>query len=72
MTTTVGMRELVRNSNILEGYDYVEVEDKISKAKQEKIDRIMKYAGKGKIDEKFNGLASSQIKEKIALEKYGK
>jgi len=24
----VGMRELARNSNILDGYDYVEVEDK--------------------------------------------
>lgn len=28
MTITVGMRELARNSNILEGYDYVDVEDK--------------------------------------------
>ncbi len=28
MTTTVGMRELARNSNILDGYDYVDVEDK--------------------------------------------
>jgi len=28
MTMTVGMRELVRNSNILDGYDYVDVEDK--------------------------------------------
>ncbi|BCG63921.1 MAG: hypothetical protein methR_P1668 [Methyloprofundus sp.] len=28
MTITVGLRELGRNSNILEGYDYVDVEDK--------------------------------------------
>ena len=28
MTMKVGMRELARNSNILDGYDYVEVEDK--------------------------------------------
>ena len=28
MTIKVGMRELARNSNILDGYDYVEVEDK--------------------------------------------
>ena len=28
MTMTVGMRELARNSNILDGYDYVDVEDK--------------------------------------------
>ena len=28
MTVTVGMRELSRNSNILDGYDYIDVEDK--------------------------------------------
>ena len=28
MTMIVGMRELARNSNILDGYDYVDVEDK--------------------------------------------
>ncbi len=28
MTMVVGMRELARNSNILDGYDYVDVEDK--------------------------------------------
>ena len=28
MTIIVGMRELARNSNILDGYDYVDVEDK--------------------------------------------
>jgi len=28
MTITVGMRELARNSNILDGYDYVDVKDK--------------------------------------------
>ncbi|BAF72497.1 hypothetical protein [Sulfurovum sp. NBC37-1] len=28
MTTTVGMRDLVRNSNILQDYDYVDIEDK--------------------------------------------
>ena len=28
MTTTVGMRELSRNLNIIDGYDYVDVEDK--------------------------------------------
>ena len=28
MTMTIGMRELARNSNVLDGYDYVEVEDK--------------------------------------------
>jgi len=28
MTIKIGMRELARNSNILDGYDYVDVEDK--------------------------------------------
>lgn len=28
MTTTIGIRELVRNSKILEQYDYVNIEDK--------------------------------------------
>lgn len=96
MTMKVGMRELARNSNILDGYDYVDVEDKktheykgvfvspkyadefkaflakkISKEKQEKIDRLMKYAGTGVIAERFNNLTSSQIKGKVAKEKYG-
>ena len=28
MTMTIGVRDLARNSNILDGYDYVDVEDK--------------------------------------------
>jgi hypothetical protein len=96
MTMKVGMGELARNSNILDGYDYVEVEDKkthqfkglfispkyakefknfledkISKQQQEKWNIIMKYAGKGEVHERFNNLASSQISQKVALEKYG-
>lgn len=93
---TIGMRELARNSNILDGYDYVDVEDKKiheykglfvspkyaeefkafledkeTKLKQEKIDRLMKYAGTGTVHERFNDLTLSQIKEKAAKEKYG-
>ena len=96
MTTTVGMRELSRNLNILDGYDYVDVEDKktheykglfvspkyadefktfledkVSKQKQEKLDRLMKFAGTCTIHKRFNNLTSSQIKEKVAKEKYG-
>ena len=96
MTTTIGVRELVRNTNILDNYDYVEVEDKktheykglfispkyaeeiksflddkVSKEKQEKINRLMKFAGTCEIHERFNNLTSSQIKEKVALEKHG-
>ncbi len=97
MTKKVGMRELARNANILDGYDYVEVEDKktheykglfispkyakefkayldekIAKEKQEKIDRLRKYAGKGEIDKSFDALTGREIREKIAREKYGK
>ena len=96
MTMTVGMRELSRNSNILDGYDYVDVEDKKtheykglfispkyadefkkyldekkSREKQDMLDRIDKFAGKGKIHERFNNLTSREIREKIAKEKYG-
>ena len=95
MTMTVGMRELARNSNILNGYDYVDVEDKktheykglfvspkyadefkkflddkISKEEQRQLDEIAKFAGKGKVYERFNNLTSSQIREKVAKEKY--
>jgi hypothetical protein len=96
VTTTVGIRELSRNSKLLEQYDYVDVEDKktheykglfispkyadefkkyldekISREKQDMLDRIDKFAGKGKIHERFNNLTSREIREKIAKEKYG-
>ena len=34
-----------------------------------KLQKLEKFAGKGKIDERFEGLSSSQIKKKIADEK---
>jgi len=96
MTTTIGLRELSRNSNILDGYDYVDVEDKktheykglfispkyaeefkkllekrLDKEKQDMLDRIDRFAGKGKIHKRFNGLTAREIREKIAKEKYG-
>lgn len=43
----------------------------ISKQKQEKIDRLMKYVGKNEVHERFDNLTSSQIREKVAQEKYG-
>ncbi len=95
MTTKIGIRELSRNSNILDAYDYVEIEDKkthefkglfisakyadefkkflelkIQKEHQEKLDKIMKYAGKGKIDESYNNLSANEIKEKKEKEKH--
>jgi hypothetical protein len=96
MPTPLGIRELSRNSKLLEQYDYVDVEDKktheykglfispkyadefkkyldekISKEKQDMLDRIDKFAGKGKIHERFNNLTGREIREKIAKEKYG-
>jgi len=95
MTMTVGIRELARNSNILDGYDYIDVEDKktheykglfvspkyadefkafidnkVSSEHQLKLNRLMKYAGKGEVHERFNDLTSSQIREKVAKEKH--
>ena len=96
MTRMVGIRDLARNSNILDGYDYIEVEDKktheykglfvspkyadefkrfledkLSKEIQEKLDEVKRFAGKGKVHDRFDNLTSSQIREKVALEKYG-
>jgi len=96
MTMKVGMRELSRNLNILNKYDYVDVEDKktheykglfispkyaeefkffledkINKEMKEQLDIIEQFAGKGEIYERFNDLSSSQIRDKVAKEKYG-
>jgi len=95
MTIKIGLRELSRNTKILDDYDYIEIEDKktrkfkglfisskyanefkkflkdkISKKQQEKLDRLMKYTGKDTIHARFDNLTSSQIREKVALEKY--
>jgi len=97
MTMTVGMRDLARSSNILDGYDYVDVEDKktheykglfispkyadefkklleakISQEKQNMIERINKFSGKGEVYSKFDNLTSKEIKVKVAKAKYGK
>ena len=96
MTIKVGIRELARNSNILSGHDYIDVEDKktheykglfvspkyadefkiflkdkISKELQKQLDEIDKFAGKGRVHERFNNLTGSEIREKIAREKHG-
>ncbi len=47
------------------------LEDKKSKEIQKQLDEIKQFAGKGKIHERFNGLTSREIREKIAKEKYG-
>ena len=95
-TKTVSIRELLRNSKLLDDYDFVEVVNKKtheykgvyvsakyaaefkeyleSRKKQqiaEKLNRIKKFAGKGKIDKSFDGLSSSRIREKLAKENHG-
>jgi len=47
------------------------LEEKLNKAKQAKLDRIMQFAGKGSIHERFEDLSSSQIRELKAKEQYG-
>ena len=58
MTMVVGMRELARNSNILDGYDYVDVEDK----------KTHEYKGlfiSPKYAEKFKKLLEEEISKNI-------
>ncbi len=61
MTTTVGMRDLARNSNILDGYDYVDVEDK----------KTHEYKGLF-ISPKYADEFKALLKKKISQEKRDK
>ena len=47
------------------------LEDKKAKEIQEQLDDIKRFAGKGKIYKRFDGLTSREIREKVAKEKYG-
>lgn len=93
MTTVVDIRDLVRNIDMLQQYDYVDIEDKktheykglflspgyakefkeyLEKSKKEKEDRrsrLKAYAGKGSIDQKYDGLTSKELKAHISAEK---
>ncbi len=96
MTTTMSIRELTRNGNMLGEYDYVDIEDrksheykgvfvsakhadevkafldkKLAKEKQEKIDKLMQFAGKIGIEERFRDKSDKEIRQMIAREKYG-
>jgi len=48
------------------------LEKKLAKEKQEKLDRIMKFAGKGSIYPRFNDMTASEIREQKAKEQHGK
>ena len=96
MTKVVGVRDIARNSNILDGYDYVEVKDKktqdykglfispkyakeikayleekIAKQKEEKLNRIMKYAGTMEIEDRYEGLDGKELMAEVAKAKSG-
>jgi len=78
MTSKVGVREITRNFNILQDYDYVEVEDKKSNTTKglfvsakyanevkEFLDAKLKAQKQKKIDElnSFAGMVSGKIGE---------
>ena len=46
------------------------LEKKLAKVKQEKLDKIMKFAGKGCIHQRFENLTASEIRESKAKEQY--
>lgn len=94
MTIILGIRDLARNIDMLQQYDYVDIEDKktheykglflspsyakefkayleekTKKEKEGKLSRLKAYAGKGSIDEKYDGLSSKELKESVSLEK---
>ena len=47
------------------------LEKKLLKEKQEKLDRIMKFAGSVEMEERFKEKSAKEIREMIAREKYG-
>jgi hypothetical protein len=55
MTTTVSIRNLARNTNILQHYDYVD------------LDEIMQFVGSGSIEEKHMDMTSRGLREARAL-----
>ena len=90
----IGIRDLSRNINILDGYDYLDVEDKkthqykglfispkyadefknflekkLLKAKQEKLNRVMKFVGIA--DDDATDLSEKEIRKSHAS-KYNK
>ena len=83
MTMTVGMRDLARNSNILDGYNYVDVEDKkthefksfledkTAKDLQEQLDEIDKFAGTMEFEDRYKGLEGKELMIEVSKAKCG-
>ena len=58
MTIRVGVRDLIRNSNILKEYDYVEIEDK-------KTHKLRGIFVSGKVAEDFKRFLEEEKQKKI-------
>ena len=46
------------------------LDEKLAKEKEEKLNRFKKFIGSNKVQDRFNDLSSSEIRRKIAREKY--
>ena len=95
MTKTMSIRELTRNGNMFNKYDYIDIEDKksknykgvfvsakyadmvkkfleeqILKEKQDKLNKLMKFAGTIEVDADFKTKDAKEIRKIIAEGKY--
>ncbi|MCF6173666.1 MAG: hypothetical protein L3J44_07815 [Campylobacteraceae bacterium] len=65
----MSIKDCLSHQSMLKNLNFLA--DKIAKEQQAKLDRLMKYAGKGEVHDRFDNLTSSQIREQVAKEKYG-
>ena len=96
MTKTImSIRELTRNGNMFNKYDYIDIEDKkskdykgvfvsakyanlvkkfleeqILKEKQNKLNKLMKFAGTIEVDDDFKTKDAKEIRRMMAEDKY--
>jgi hypothetical protein len=71
MHTTIGIRDLANNYTILDGYDYVDIEDKKTKAEQE-WEKIEKFIGSMECEDRYKGLEGKELMREVAKAKCGK
>ena len=45
------------------------LDEKIRRQKEEALDAVMRYAGKGKIDERYTGMQGARLREQIAKDR---
>ena len=46
------------------------LEEKLAKEREEKLNRLKKFIGSNKVQDRFNDLSSSEIRRKVVREKY--